>query len=283
MDQPSVIAGKAADHWSGIVGSPAFVMHRENAVFKAETSTGFAALRIHRPGYHSRVEIESELQWMAYLEQAGLKVPAPIPTRQGKFVAEINDDQGQSYIVDLLSWMEGEPLGKSYVPLAFSKDELGNIFFNFGRCLARMHLVSDQWNLPIGFHRHALDKEGLIGETAKWGKFWEASCLSPDEQSLILEARELAGEKLDALTKLGADYGLIHADLVRENILIADGNTLMIDFDDAGFGFRMFDIATALVRNRDEPHYESIKFKLLAGYQSLRPLSLEDENSLDLF
>jgi Ser/Thr protein kinase RdoA (MazF antagonist) len=277
------IAHLAIQHWDCIVGPPEFVMHRENAVFKVKTSTGFAALRIHRTDYRSRVEIESELQWMAHLDQAGIEVPTPFVTRNGNYVAEVSNDQRQSYSVDLLVWLDGEPLGTSRVPLAYSKQQLECIFLDVGSRLARMHAASDQWKKPRGFSRHALNREGLVGETAAWGKFWEATCLTPDEKKLMVKARQLAATKLDILSESGADYGLIHADLVRENILVADRSIRFIDFDDAGFGFRMFDLAVALVKNREEPHYESIKTKLFDGYKSVRQLSTMDERSLDLF
>jgi Ser/Thr protein kinase RdoA (MazF antagonist) len=279
----AALAFKAIKHWDCVVGQPTFVMHRENAVFKVQTKTGFAALRIHRPGYHSPIEIESELRWMAHLAQVGLEVPTPFATRQGKYIAEVIDDQNQSYVVDLLVWLDGQPLGKSKVPLAYSTEQLEIIFFNLGSNLARMHVASDQWKRPNGFHRHALDEEGLIGETAAWGKFWEAKCLSPDEKHLMIEARKLASMKLQKLSTNGASYGLIHADLVRENILVAGKKIHFIDFDDAGLGFRMFDIAVALVKNRDEPHYEAMKTKLFEGYKSERQILPLDESSLDLF
>lgn len=283
LEQPLALALKAIEHWDCIIGVPIFVMHRENAVFKVETNTGFAALRIHRPHYHSRVEIESELQWMAHLVQAGVEVPTPLKTRLDQYVAAVSDDQNQICIVDLLSWMDGEPLGKSRVPLAYSKDKLEIIFFELGCGLAWMHEASDQWTLPNRFRRHALDQEGLLGETAAWGKFWEASCLTQDEKKLMLEARNLATRKLDILAASGANYGLVHADLVRENILVSDRKIRFIDFDDAGFGFRMFDIAVALVKNREEPHYEVMKAKLFEGYKSVRKLSTIDESALALF
>ncbi len=283
MEQVLALAHKAIEHWDCVVGIPRFVMHRENAVFKVETSTGFAALRIHRPDYHSRIEIESELQWMAHLVRAGVDVPTPYKTKLGQLVAVVKNDQKNSYIIDLLSWMSGEPLGMSRVPLAHSKDKLESIFLELGRNLARMHDASDQWTLPSDFHRHALDREGLLGETAAWGKFWEATCLAPDEKKLMVEVRKFAVAKLDVLAASGADYGLIHADLVRENILISDDRIRFIDFDDAGFGFRMFDLAVALVKNREEPHFESMKAKLFEGYKSVRQLSSQDENSTELF
>jgi Ser/Thr protein kinase RdoA (MazF antagonist) len=280
LDTAQELAMDAVQHWDCIIGSPVFVMHRENAVFKIETKFGFAALRIHRPGYHGRVEIESELMWMAHLVQSGLQVPTPILTRQGSYVAEVGNTP---HIVDLLLWLDGAPLGKSGVPLTHIKEKLDRIFFNVGQTLAHMHIASDQWILPSGFQRHALNKEGLVGETAAWGRFWEATCLNPNEKALMRDARNLAAQKLDDLATSGASYGLIHADLVRENILITDKQIRFIDFDDAGFGFRMFDLAVALIKNREEPHYESIRSKLFEGYKSVKPLSSEDENSLGLF
>ncbi len=278
-----MIANRAADHWDCIIGAPEFIMQRENAVYKIQTKTGFAALRIHRPGYHSRIEIESELQWMAHLAQSGLHVPVPFQTRSGTFLAEITDSQNQVFILDLLSWIDGEPLGKSRVPLTFSGSELEQIFFDLGYNIALMHHVSDQWVSPQGFQRHALDKEGLLGETAAWGKFWDASCLALDERQLLIKARNQAATEIDLLTAKGADYGLIHADLVRENILIASGKTRFIDFDDAGFGFRMFDLATALVKNREELYYRPMKAALIAGYKSKRNITKADERSIDFF
>ncbi len=277
------IADAAIKHWDCVVGSPVFVMHRENAVFKVETKSGFAALRIHRPGYHTPAEIESELQWMAHLVAAGIETPKPYMTEQGVYIAEISADQKLIYIVDLLTWLDGEPLGKSGIPLAYSKKLLESIFYDLGCNLARMHVVSDQWTMPDGFRRHALDREGLLGETASWGKFWEASGLTVDEQQLLVQARELAAERIDHLALQGADYGLIHADVVRENILIANGKTQLIDFDDAGFGFRIFDLATALVKNREEPHYETMKQALISGYETHKPLKDFERGSLEFF
>ena len=76
------------------------------------------------------------------------------------------------------------------------------------------------------------------------------------------------------------DYGLIHADLVRENVML-DGNDIrMLDFDDGGFGFRLFDVATALLKNRAEPNYGHLQSALIAGYRAKRELNTE---KLDLF
>ncbi len=277
------VAAKAKLHWPEISNDPALIMHRENAVFRVETAKGLAALRIHRPHYHSHSEISAELSWMAYLAKAGMEVPAPFPNSEGELLSVINDEHGQNFVVDLLSWVNGQPLGRSNVPLAYSETEVQTIFTDVGQNLAQLHNLSDAWDKPQDFHRHALDKQGFLGETAAWGRFWEASVLSQSEMKLMYDVRQLAAAQLDTLVNQGADYGLIHADLVRENIFVDGGKIRFIDFDDAGFGFRMFDLAVALIKNREEPHYEVLKAALFYGYKAQRNISATDEQSLDLF
>ena len=278
-----LIAQQAKNFWPSIVSEPHLIMHRENAVFRVQTTQGPAALRIHRVGYRQKSEVVSELEWMAHLAVNGLELPAPIANCDGLLISEIEDENRIAHVVDLLTWVKGTPLGRSNVPLAFSEPELQNIFQDVGRNLAWLHTLSDTWKRPATFQRHHLNKDGFLGEKPAWGKFWEATVLSINEKKLMKSVAQRAGEKLDTLSKAGADYGLIHADLVRENIFVHEGKTSFIDFDDAGFGFRMFDLAVALVKNREEPHYETIKAALFEGYKSQRAITSADQNSLNLF
>lgn len=88
--------------------------------------------------------------------------------------------------------------------------------------------------------------------------------------------------ELSAYEKSARNFGMIHADLVRENILLGD-DIHVLDFDDAGFGWHMYDIAVALYQNRDEPDYPMIERALLAGYRRERGLTEADVATLPLF
>ena len=277
------LAMQALAHWQGILHKPQLVMHRENTVFRVKTESGDAALRIHRAGYHTRAAIRSELGWMAHLARSGIPVPAPIATAEGEWTVDLQTGQFAPRTADLLTWLDGQPLGQSGRPLARSLLEHENVFRELGRTMARFHSVCDKWSAPSDFSRHAWDLDGLVGVRPFWGPFWAISGLSRDEEKLLLAIRDKAAADLEALKNAGSDYGLIHADLVRENVLV-DGHAIsMIDFDDAGYGFRMFDVATALFKNRAEPDYADLEEALLDGYLAERPALKAELPSLPLF
>jgi Ser/Thr protein kinase RdoA (MazF antagonist) len=249
-----------------------FVAGRENRVYRVIRPEGDLALRIKRPGYRHEDELRSELDWLAAMDRAGLHVPRPLPSRAGKLLEEVG-----SGFADVIEWLPGLPLGQSRAALDLA-DRIGT-FRSLGREMARLHLASDAWKPPAGFRRCHWDMDGLLGETPVWGRFWDNPTLDPATRDLFQTFRRLARDRL-AEAQPGLDHGLIHADLVRENILL-DGRTIrLIDFDDGGFGYRAFDLATTLLKNRTEPDYPDLRAALIAGYLAERDLSL---SLLDLF
>lgn len=268
----TAVVEKALAHW-GMAGADwRLVAERENRVYRVDHAGRAYALRLHRPGYCSEAELRSELQWMDVAYAGGLGVPAPVASSAGAFLHMID-----GVAVDVLDWLNGQTMGKTGVPLD-CVDRQG-LFCAIGREMARLHAVSDAWALPESFTRRRWDRDGLLGEAPVWDRFWDNLTLSAEDRTLLLRFREAASADLAA--REGAlDFGLIHADLVRENVMIDAGRVQLIDFDDSGFGFRLFDIATTLLRNRTEPDYDSLKAALLEGYLSVRPL---DVSALDLF
>lgn len=278
------LAVDALCNWGDSECEPVLIKHRENTVFKVRDSAGNdAVLRVHRPGYHDRRALSSELEWMHMLSQNGFELPRPIPARDGRLLVEVEDPTLGSRHLDMLSWMSGVPLGELGVPLVWSRDRLEKIFFELGRSAARLHHISSTWTVPADFKRHAWDRTGLIGEKPFWGPFWTLQELSEEQRDLLSRFRHVAAERLDEYHGNGGGYGLIHSDLVRENVLVDGDVVRLIDFDDAGFGWHMFEIATILHKNRREPHYALIEAAVLAGYGSEGVLRQEDIAALPLF
>lgn len=279
-------AREALAHWQAPPQQPVLLKYRENAVFKVELAGKRpAALRLHRPGYHGAAALRSELGWMAALHEDGVDVPHALPHRHGGLIAELpaNESFPVQY-ADIVSWMNGMPLGETGRPLVWQGSERAALFRKIGAGMAAMHESSDRFRPDADFFRTAWDAEGLLGQNPLWGRFWDCDFLSSPEKSELSELRNrlleaLAGAQTDRLL----DYGLIHADLIRENILVNSGQVSFIDFDDCGYGFRIFDIATALLKNQREPDYEVLKDALISGYRQRRHLPDHDLATLPLF
>lgn len=269
---PLELAKQALPFWGLEGASIRLVAQRENAVFRLSHARGNFALRVHRADYRSRSELQSELAWMAVLGKAGLTVPHPVATLDGEPLAVV---AGRA--VDLLHWVSGVQLGTTGQGIEVP-DPVGTIF-KLGQTMGWLHNLSDGWERPAGFQRPSWDRAGLLGDAPLWGRFWENPALSGVQAQLLVRARDVAQARLQVLDRQ-LDYGLIHADMLFENILVDGMCQCVIDFDDGGFGYRLFDLATTALRLEGLPQEAGLQRALLAGYRNERVL---DETELPLF
>lgn len=266
------LANTALSAWGG--HSPRLIKMRENIVYEVQLPTGRAALRLHRPGYQSASGIEAELIWTRDLAKGGLHVPLPIATLSGALTTTAGNRTASC-----VSWVLGDPIGAAELPLAGSEPEQAALMERVGRLAAQLHDATDALRLPESFPRPHWDTEGYLGDTPLWGPFWTNPAFSKDDLALIEEARAKARRLLTDLRPT-ADWGLIHADMLRENILAQGTELTLIDFDDCGWGFRLYDLATAIVQSLEEPTLPTLARALIRGYASLRPV---DSDHLALF
>lgn len=258
------LAAEAATHWNGEIIR--LISNRENAVFEIATPRGRAALRLHRQGYQDEGAIRSELWWCAALANKGVAVPAALPSLEGALLVRLSTGRNASVI----DWVEGEALGEAGKPLDGPLDQVLARHHALGRLLAEFHTATDQLTLPADFTRPRWDIEGLVGETPFWGRFWEHPAATATQAETLRRARAFLRDQLSAYVPT-ADFGPIHADVLRENVLIKGNSLSLIDFDDSGFGFRLYDLGTVLSQNLYEAAYPQIRDALIAGYTETKP------------
>ena len=251
---------------------------RENAIYAVtdRAANEKLVIRVHRAGYHSDAELRSEWQWITGLKEYGVLTPEPRWSGNGRMF-EIVEAPGvpEPRQVDIVDWIEGERLGSVEEGLEGTPDQVRARFETLGSTMARMHNQAEHWQPPAGFTRHAWDVDGLVGKDPFWGRFWNLADLSEKQRDTLLKVRK----KLRAnLMKLGAApdrYGLIHADLVFENVMVGPDGVRVIDFDDCGYGWHLFDIATSIIFLYGTAHFDLAKDALITGYRQHRPLTDE--------
>jgi Ser/Thr protein kinase RdoA (MazF antagonist) len=242
-----------------------FVRHGENTTYRIAATDGRRlALRIHRPGYQTTAAIRSELAWMDSLRGSGVRTPAPVPGLDGDLLQTATGDRGPARTAVLFEWIEGVPLN------AVSELEPWE---RLGELMARIHSQAASWRRPRWFTRPPWDAQALVGEAPRWGP--------PDPEGVLdaADAAALEACRVEVLARLerlggGADrFGLIHADLGFENVLVGDdGGVAIIDFDDSGESWYLHDFAVALYPRAGAGGLDERRDALVAGYRRGREL-----------
>lgn len=266
-------AEEAAKFWRGTVVRP--LRLRENEVYEMEISGRRTALRLHRMGYQSADAIRSELWWCEQLGSCGLPVATPVLNTNDELLATLSSGRCASVV----SWVDGEPLGEAGVPHPHGTEVQVSRHRALGELLAKIHLSTDELKLPRWFDRPSWDHDGLVGETPLWGRFWEHPLADGEQRSLLLAAREWLSSKIQ---QSKSPLGLIHADVLRENVFVHKGSLYLIDFDDSGFGYRWYDLGTVLSQDLYEPEYPALRHALIEGYGRLLPVDADDVDAFTL-
>ena len=275
----------ALEHFPVEVDKVEFINHSENVTFRVSVcgSDNDYVLRLHRPGYNSIEELNSERIWTRALKKAGLAVPVSLLSREGRHFELVDIPYaGEQRYAGMTTWLQGTPLSQ-YLRTSEDAEERKRFFRRIGEFAATIHNQSSGWEEPAGFKRSRLDLEGLLGETPYWGRFWEHAELTAAEKALLLRERESARATLMAYGARPGNFGLIHADLHPENIIYNGEDLALIDFDDAAYGWHLYEIATALIMDRFAPDFDALRAALLEGYCEHRPLSKQDLDLLSVF
>lgn len=78
-------------------------------------------------------------------------------------------------------------------------------------------------------------------------------------------------------------FGLIHADLRLTNLLLDGDDIYVIDFDDCGFGWYLYDLGSAVSFIEHWPQIPDMVASWADGYRTIAPLGVEEERELQTF
>ncbi|MET0273754.1 MAG: phosphotransferase [Phenylobacterium sp.] len=265
-------------------GEVTLVAYSENLTFRVTDAVDgrVYALRLHRPGYNSLEALEAEHAWIQALTAAGMSVPAVVLARDGRAYVEAHVPAlNQHRFASMTRWAPGRLL--SDLLRDADTAAVATHLNALGALTARMHDHASSWRPPPGFQRRCLGLDALIGDNPVWGRFEAHPALAPGERRLLLEARDRIQAALGDLAPTPEAFGLIHADIHPENVIVDGDRLTLLDFDDAAFGWRLYDLAVGLFYLHDRADWAASERAYLEGYRAVRSLDEGDLAHLPFF
>ena len=209
-------------------------------------------------------DVRYELGMLSHLGERGVPVSVPLHRVDGDLLGSIADTSGEARPLALFTWADGDTVEGHEHPATPA---------SYGRALGQVHAEADGFDSP--YTRYRLDAtylvdqpERLVGE-----KFAEQD----DDRfepcrGVFAEMREfLAAQPSDAPA-----FGYVHGDPHGRNAHADDdGRVTMFDFDHGGFGWRAYDVLTAMLSVPG-----GCRGEFLDAYRSIRPEFAEGEEEL---
>ncbi|MCP4583080.1 MAG: phosphotransferase [candidate division Zixibacteria bacterium] len=240
----------------------------ESYVYEYEKDNQSRILKLTHSHHRSGQLIQGELEWVNYLAENKVSVPAVIPSESGNLVETI--DLGDSYF---LAYAFEKAEGK--LPESSRWDD--SLFENWGRVMGRMHALAKSYkpsnNSIKRFHWYedaSLRVENHI----------------PASQPLVIERCNQLKNKLREIPTDMESYGLIHSDIHHGNFFVNNGDITVFDFDDCHYNWFAYDIAIPLfyvlrdseIDPNDKSFARHFMSRFMAGYKqenAIDPVHLE--------
>ena len=212
--------------------------------------------------YHTPSSIASEMSWLiAICNDTDIVVPKVLSAKDGSLVQTISapglDKPRYATIYSFLPG--GEP----------PEDDLLSGFMKLGEISARLHQHAINWSSPSNFQRHEWSTEAILDDRHNWGPWQMGVEVEAENMKLLSRLDQIVRTRLALLPTEKEHYGLIHADLRLANILVDGEQTAIIDFDDCGYGWFMFDLASALSFLEQRPDVEDLIESWKQGYRKV--------------
>jgi len=275
----NLFASKSLPLWNTPQDAEAKLINiSENTTYLVEGTNWKSILRLHRENYHSKRAIECELAWSRSLSNDGvLHTPDFYLGRNGDPVQSVYARYSSiPHFMVMFHFIEGKQPKED--------QDLVASFEQLGRIAAKTHLHSIKWIRPQPFERPKWNLESVFGGNPTWGNWRDAPNVTVTIRRLLEKVETTVSSRLSQFSMAADRYGLIHADMRLANVLIDQSNTTrLIDFDDCGIGWFLYDFAAGISFMEDHRQLSFLKESWIKGYRTIRDLPQEHIDELDTF
>jgi amicoumacin kinase len=218
--------------------------------------------------------LTEELEWISFLRENDIQIPASIPSSNGKWIEVIHKLPFPCCVISF-----EKPKGH-FINIQDPSEWNKPLFMRWGRILGKIHSLSHKF----------MDKHASFS-FVQWneGEIYDYDLTFAGEK--ILERWNGYLHQFQGYPQTKDSYGLIHNHLTHDNFLIDDKNKLVLfDFPDCKFHYFTYDIAISVYHAcTTVPPSERLEFKkmflhsFMAGYQVEHQLEMGWREQVDVF
>ncbi len=236
-----------------------------NLIYRITTPDGARyILRLAFPGWRTAENAESDALWLdALARDTDIPVPRLLRTHAGDAIYHFTDADGNARRAVLMTYLPGTLLGKRLT---------APNLFKMGELFAKLHQHGKTWQPPAGFAPQIFDRYMSRGEPDALFADAQRDAFTDHQWDVITRMRARVETAYTALDP--ADLRVIHCDLWHDNIKVYRGELAPFDFEDTIWGYRIHDLAMALLDLAEDAgvaRYDELLPVFRAGYESRLP------------
>ncbi len=238
-------------------------------IYRLEINQQAYILKVSHHHWRSRAEIQFELEFLEFLHHQHLPVAYPLRTTAQKLLVTINALEGERYAALF-------PYAPGTVPLGDFNLTQSQIF---GVTLGQLHYLSADFQTQAP--RQPLTLDYLLDDSAQVIAPYLQD--RPHELLYLERLRESIKLKLQELPPQPPFWVVCWGDPHSGNVHFTEDNQItLFDFDQCGYGWRVFDLAKFLQVSLHAGSERKARDAVLAGYQTIQNLTHQELDSLPL-
>ncbi|MGH2415957.1 MAG: phosphotransferase, partial [Microcystaceae cyanobacterium] len=229
-------------------------------VYLIETLSKLYILRVSHHHWRSKTEVDFELELLDFLQQRRLPVAYPLKTKIGSLSIEIHAPEGKRYA--------------ALFPHAPGQVAVGDLnhsqSFLLGKTVAEIHQAAQEFRTNA--QRQSLSLDYLLDASLSIIEPFLRD-KTPDLNCLLQVSAQIK-HQLQGLPTEPPYWGICWGDPHSGNAhFTTDDRITLFDFDQCGYGWRIFDIAKFLQVSLQTGLSRSVREAFLNGYQACEPVT----------
>lgn len=255
-----------------------FVQHNAGIVYRLDDVNGEARflLKIHESAgdglRDTPAQLTAQMQWLHALSEDGrIIVQSPIANLEGEFVTQVQlAGLDRDSAVCVQRWITAQHVSDWDEEHAYA----------VGVLLASLHSISEEWGGSESDQFGGYADKDLVEAIDGLAITVDLGLISAEQYDLIRQTGVRIVAMLAQQERTKATFGLIHGDLHQGNVLFDGLKALVLDYGTFR-SFFLYDLGVSLYHATFDT--VAIRHALVAGYDSVRPLTKADRDALEAF